>query len=227
MLIENRKGNIPTGLTETHHILPRCLGGSDDFDNLVKLTPREHLISHLLLVKIYKHHSLIYSANMMTNFKKYNGRKYEWLKDEFFKTQSIVKKGNKNCVGRVISDETRKKISNSNKGRIQTDEHRQKNSDANKGEKNAMYGKTHTEESRSRIRESVIKHKESLTEYDKDIIKKKLSESQKKVQKTEDWNKKNSESTKKRWDNMTEEQKREIVEKTKETKRRKISENNK
>lgn len=39
--------------TEKHHILPRSLGGSDDPDNLVKLTPEDHFFAHLLLAKIH------------------------------------------------------------------------------------------------------------------------------------------------------------------------------
>ncbi len=36
---------------EEHHIMPRSLGGTDDRENLVLLTPREHYIAHLLLTK--------------------------------------------------------------------------------------------------------------------------------------------------------------------------------
>lgn len=39
--------------TEEHHIIPRCLGGSDNKENLVSLTAREHLIAHKLLCRIY------------------------------------------------------------------------------------------------------------------------------------------------------------------------------
>lgn len=39
---------------ENHHIIPRCLGGSDDCSNLIKLTFREHFIAHWLLCKIHK-----------------------------------------------------------------------------------------------------------------------------------------------------------------------------
>lgn len=38
---------------ENHHILPRCLGGSDSENNLVLLTAREHFLAHRLLCKIY------------------------------------------------------------------------------------------------------------------------------------------------------------------------------
>ena len=36
---------------EIHHIVPRCLGGSDEPRNLVKLWPKEHLRAHWLLSK--------------------------------------------------------------------------------------------------------------------------------------------------------------------------------
>jgi hypothetical protein len=38
---------------EKHHILPKCLGGLDDEDNLILLTAREHYICHKLLTYIY------------------------------------------------------------------------------------------------------------------------------------------------------------------------------
>ena len=36
---------------ELHHIVPKCLGGSEDEANLVLLTAREHFIAHRLLAK--------------------------------------------------------------------------------------------------------------------------------------------------------------------------------
>ena len=38
---------------ETHHIIPRCMGGDDKKTNLVNLTGTEHFICHKLLCKIY------------------------------------------------------------------------------------------------------------------------------------------------------------------------------
>ena len=37
--------------SENHHIIPRCFGGKDTPDNLVRLTAREHFVAHLLLWK--------------------------------------------------------------------------------------------------------------------------------------------------------------------------------
>lgn len=49
-LVNTRKNLIREEYTESHHIIPRSLGGSNNKDNLVKLTAREHFIAHLLLV---------------------------------------------------------------------------------------------------------------------------------------------------------------------------------
>lgn len=43
------------GYSEKHHILPRCLGGSDDPSNLISLSPRQHYVCHWLLAK---HHNI-------------------------------------------------------------------------------------------------------------------------------------------------------------------------
>lgn len=57
-IIENAKketenGNRCIGYFEKHHILPKSLGGSNDEENLIRLTAREHFICHWLLVKMY------------------------------------------------------------------------------------------------------------------------------------------------------------------------------
>jgi len=51
--IEERRDSTLEGFIEIHHIKPRCLGGTNDNFNLIKLTPREHFIAHLLLYKSY------------------------------------------------------------------------------------------------------------------------------------------------------------------------------
>lgn len=52
---------------ECHHIVPRAEGGSDENDNLVNLTAREHFIAHLLLAKIYNDLPMYYAVVMMAN----------------------------------------------------------------------------------------------------------------------------------------------------------------
>lgn len=54
--------NIPI---EKHHIVPKCVGGSNEKTNIVELTPKEHFLAHKLLAKIYDCKGLRYAYNMM------------------------------------------------------------------------------------------------------------------------------------------------------------------
>lgn len=47
------RATMPGELYERHHIVPRCLGGSDEMDNITNLTCREHFLAHWLLTKIH------------------------------------------------------------------------------------------------------------------------------------------------------------------------------
>jgi hypothetical protein len=51
-LINKAKNRTIYGYTEKHHIVPSSLGGTNDNDNIVKLTAREHFVCHLLLTKM-------------------------------------------------------------------------------------------------------------------------------------------------------------------------------
>lgn len=76
------------GYKETHHIIPRCMGGTDDKDNLVDLTPEEHYVAHQLLVKMYpENRLLLYAAHCLSkvtsassNHWGASNKKYGWLR---------------------------------------------------------------------------------------------------------------------------------------------------
>lgn len=92
---------------EHHHITPRSLGGTDEDENIVKLTAREHFICHWLLVKMYKKGS-IERKKMLCAFwkmkqspakthKRYlNSRAYAKLKIEFSITMKNFQSNEKN-----------------------------------------------------------------------------------------------------------------------------------
>lgn len=52
-ITDRRARPEPEGYCEVHHIVPRSLGGGDEPENLVKLTPEDHFFAHLLLAKIH------------------------------------------------------------------------------------------------------------------------------------------------------------------------------
>ena len=95
-LIEKAKGRSIEGYTERHHIIPRCLGGSDDADNLVRLTPEEHYVAHQLLVKMHPtNHKLINAAAMMIP-KRPSNKLYGWLRRKLSSVMSIQQTGSGN-----------------------------------------------------------------------------------------------------------------------------------
>ena len=65
-----------------------------------------------------------------------------------------MKDRDEGVIGRIISEQTRKKISNANKGRKHTDENKKKISNSLKGDKNPFYNKHHSEETKMKISES-------------------------------------------------------------------------
>lgn len=65
------KKDIP--YTERHHIKPRCLGGTNNTDNIIALTPREHYFAHLILSKAYpKNNKLKHALSAMAYGNKRN-----------------------------------------------------------------------------------------------------------------------------------------------------------
>ena len=50
-IIKRAKNRIIDGYSERHHIIPKCMGGNNNPDNLVNLTAREHFLIHWLLTE--------------------------------------------------------------------------------------------------------------------------------------------------------------------------------
>jgi len=95
-IIERGLNRTDLTIYEKHHIVPRCLGGTDEPENLVKLTPEEHYVAHQLLVKIYPdNESIVFAAQMMVPNRP-NNKMYGWLKRRYKKSASLKFKGKGN-----------------------------------------------------------------------------------------------------------------------------------
>jgi hypothetical protein len=91
--VELIRRSLPRGLNrdsligyhEQHHIVPRCLGGTDDPENLVSLTGREHYLAHMLLWKIYPASDRLvlaaWAMNMSRDGQRINSRLYQSLRE--------------------------------------------------------------------------------------------------------------------------------------------------
>jgi hypothetical protein len=110
---------------EQHHIIPKSCGGSDEPNNLVLLTPKEHYICHRLLPKMVKsrlhYEKMIYALWSLINgngrSKRHSpsGKIYQQIKEEQGKIRSERMKGKNNPFYRMIwTDEKRKHVSDNN-----------------------------------------------------------------------------------------------------------------
>ena len=105
-IIDKRRSNPCNGYVEKHHIIPRSLGGTDDVDNLVSLTAREHFICHYLLAKMYPkesfewykmNHAFMYMKCKSYNQDRYfNSKLYEALRGNFSSIMSYANIGKHN-----------------------------------------------------------------------------------------------------------------------------------
>jgi hypothetical protein len=158
-LIDRAKNRTTLEYTEKHHIIPKCLGGNNKNDNIVRLTYREHFLCHWLLCKIYPDNYKLKAAFCkMTHSTKFTKRivtskqfeivkrhvryiEYPWLK-EYIRNHGPWNKGktgvqvawNKNKVFGPNSKESNEKRSETLKKRYSLLTHPRKNKDPwNKG----------------------------------------------------------------------------------------------
>lgn len=118
ILIERSRGRTLDGYVEKHHIIPRCLGGSDDDNNIAILTPEEHFLAHQLLVKIYPNSPpLVNAAIIMTTHHtraRANNKLFGWLRRQasVARKKWLTENGHpKGMLGKIHSEEKKKQIS--------------------------------------------------------------------------------------------------------------------
>lgn len=141
--ILNTRGRFACGeeYHERHHILPKCMGGSNDEENLIDLYAKEHYEAHkLLALENPDEKRLQYALYCMCLLKNDKTKeRYIVSSDEYEQARILFNKIN---VGHVVSKETREKISNANTGKFS-------------GVNNPFYGHKHTQETKEKIRKSM------------------------------------------------------------------------
>lgn len=96
LLIERGKKRNLEEYFETHHIVPKCVGGTDEETNLVKLTPEEHYLAHQLLSKIHSDNPRLLLAAMMMCANRKGNKVYGWLRRKHSKAMSKLQSGKNN-----------------------------------------------------------------------------------------------------------------------------------
>lgn len=167
---------------ETHHVIPKCMGGSNDKDNLIDLFAREHFEAHRLLALEHpENDELMYAWACMAWMKSGNQNRVELTPEEY---EEIKKKYSEMCSKRYagennpmygisprerMDEETyntwRQKIIEFNTSEQSRQNRRKKNigktypDEVNKkkgrsGSEHHMYGKHHTDEAKQKLREA-------------------------------------------------------------------------
>jgi hypothetical protein len=189
-IIEKSHGRV-LSVGEKHHIIPRSMGGTNVASNFAKLTPREHLICHILLTKMTDGNSkykMLCAMNLMMQKSSKNHNRdytrssklYQSLREEFV----LHSKGRPKPVGfgekiaesnrtRIVSERTKSRLREYNANRIFTDETREKMSIAAPKTKSdehkkkiakALTGKVRTKEHSENIARSLKARKLKLDE---------------------------------------------------------------
>lgn len=178
--ILNTRGRFACGdeYHERHHIVPKCMGGGNEEDNLIDLFAREHYEAHRLLASENPdNRGLVYAWSCMAFVSRNDTQRYQLTAEEY---EEVRKAFSKAATGKEMTEETRAKLSirhtglhkgeknnfygvhmtgdsNPFYGHKHTEEAKKKMRDNHadfSGEKNPFYGKHHTEESKIKIKEN-------------------------------------------------------------------------
>lgn len=162
-LIARARTRTLTCYLERHHVIPRCMGGGNEKSNLADLTPEEHYIAHQILVKIHPGHLGLALAAARGFGGSPNNKSFGWLRRRL----ADALRGNRFNDGRIISAETRAKLSAAGmvrkqspeaiaktaaaaRGRRHTEEAKEKMAAAAKGNTRTL-GMVHSPETRAKI----------------------------------------------------------------------------
>lgn len=87
---DSKRSKVSSTYYESHHILPKSMGGGNEKSNLVLFTAREHYVAHRLLTKIYpnswkmkyallmmSHENMISSKGVIINSNTYEKLRHE------------------------------------------------------------------------------------------------------------------------------------------------------
>ena len=156
--ILNSRGRFACGdeYHERHHIIPKCMGGSNDEENLVDLFAQEHFEAHrMLALENPDNEKLVYAWwCMAVQANEHTKERYEINASEYAE------------VKLAYIDKLRMRVSGTNnpmygispKERMDEDTYNlwlSKITEKSSGQNNPMYGKHHSEETREKIRKKL------------------------------------------------------------------------
>lgn len=147
---------------ERHHIVPKCMGGGNEEENLIDLFAREHFEAHrLLALENPDDDGLVYAWWCMAHYKSDNQQRYELTSEEYEEARtsyieklSIMMSGeNNHFYGKHHSEEMKEYFSITRKGNVRSKNSIEKQKITAKsifvGSGNNFFGKHHSEETKN------------------------------------------------------------------------------
>lgn len=132
IILRAQQRAIVNEYSERHHIIPKCLGGTNKKTNMVVLTAKEHFICHLLLPKMVDDgvakSKMWYAAWCLMSMKgstgnrvfKYGARSFAIIREH--RSKQVIKMR----TGKLHTDETKQKIGEKSRQKVYSAEYRQK-----------------------------------------------------------------------------------------------------
>jgi hypothetical protein len=168
-LISRARGRTPDGYSERHHVVPKCVGGTNKADNIVRLTPEEHFVAHQLLVHMYPETpKLIFALRalcMNTGSRRPGNKVVGWMRRRMAEVVGQMKSGvprspvtvekqRQSLLGRKAPPDQIEKIRAALKGKPKSPEHNAKV--GRKGRRSPMTGRAHSEETKAKMRAAAL-----------------------------------------------------------------------
>jgi hypothetical protein len=155
--------------TESHHVIPKSMGGTNKKENLVRVPGRVHFLLHWMLYRIYRTKEMAFawaSMRMNRHNVRYTSRSFVYASRTYSESRvghkhsaeskakmSEARKGKSSwSKGKSFSDEHKAKIAEKNTGKTHTLETRQRLSAANKGKKLSVETKNKISASRKKTK---------------------------------------------------------------------------
>jgi len=199
LITDRAKDRLLTEYTERHHIIPQSLGGTNDKDNLVELTAREHFICHWLLIKMTDGEArskMLYALQGMKAENRYQERHSSYITAKVYERYRIEHAivHSERMKGKEPWNKGKTGFIAHNKGKPMSDEQKRKLSDARKGKPSGRKGvpspfkgipRVISEEHRNSIREANAKRKGVPSPFKgiprDESVKKKISDTKRKA----------------------------------------------
>ena len=88
------QNRVKLDIHQTHHIIPKSIGGTDNASNLVNLTYKEHRVCHCLLIKMQTNTNneikMRHAYGIFNKHSTFNGPRYKRGKDNVFSSDRII-----------------------------------------------------------------------------------------------------------------------------------------